>query len=72
MRLDASIHHIKKGSFMKFLALGLVVTFSVLTFVGCKKKTEPVKTQQVTEQTPERVSGTHNAVDIVWEEVDLK
>jgi len=57
---------------MKFLALGLVVTLSALTFVGCKKKVEPAKPQPVAEQTVERVSGTHSAVDIVWEDADLK
>ncbi len=57
---------------MKYLSLALVVTLSALTFVGCKKKAEPAKPQPVAEQTAERVSGTHSAVDIVWEEIDLK
>ncbi len=57
---------------MKYVALALV-TLSTLAFVGCGKKTvEAVKPQPAKEQTVERVSGTHSAVDIVWEETDLK
>jgi hypothetical protein len=58
---------------MKYLALALVVTLSALTFAGCKKtaKAEPAKPQPDKEQMAERVSGPM-AVDIVWEEIDLK
>lgn len=49
----------------------LLVTLFAVALVGCKKtKVEPVAAQPA--PVEERVSGTHAAVDIVWEEEDLK
>ncbi len=53
---------------MKNIFLALFVTLFALT--GCKKKSEQVK--PVSESTEDRISGTHSAVDIIWEEEDLK
>jgi|GEM_PF-7091623 hypothetical protein len=49
----------------------ILLVISSAALIGCGKK--PAESKPVaTEQTAERVSGTHAAVDIKWEEEDLK
>jgi hypothetical protein len=56
---------------MKQTSLTLLVILFSCALIGCKKKAEPVKNAP-SQQTTERVSGTHAAIDIVWEDSDLK
>lgn len=57
---------------MKHTPFFLLVVLFCTVLTGCKKPAEQVKQQTVTEEATERVSGTHAATDIVWENDDLK
>ncbi len=57
---------------MKHTPFFLLVVLFCAVLTSCKKPAEQVKQQPITEEATERVSGTHAAIDIVWEKDDLK
>lgn len=55
---------------MKLLLNALLVTICAIALAGCCKK-DKIKPVAVSAPVEERVSGTHAALDVVWEETDL-